>query len=54
MSLILLDSKKKFIDATGGTITTSGNYRIHTFNSNADFEVLSFTNVNNQKYRKLV
>ena len=27
----------QFIAATGGTITTSGNFKIHTFNSNATF-----------------
>jgi len=28
-----------FITATGGTITTSGDYKIHTFNSSSDFQV---------------
>lgn len=30
-----------FIDATGGTITTDGDFRIHTFTSTGTFEVLS-------------
>lgn len=28
-----------FITATGGTITTDGDYKVHTFNSSADFEI---------------
>ena len=30
-----------FIVATGGSITTSGNYKIHSFTSNGTFEVTS-------------
>jgi len=33
-----------FISATGGTITTSGNFKIHTFNSDATFTVSSVSN----------
>ena len=33
-----------FISATGGTITTSGNFKIHTFNSDATFTVSSISN----------
>ena len=29
----------KYTVATGGTITTDGNYKVHTFNSSATFEV---------------
>ena len=29
----------QFVSATGGTITTSGNFKIHTFNSDANFVV---------------
>ena len=32
--------------ATGGTITTIGDYKIHTFNSSGTFEVTSFDNIN--------
>ena len=32
---------ESFIVATGGSITTDGNYKIHTFSSNGTFEVLS-------------
>ena len=32
---------QSFITATGGSITTSGNYKIHTFTSNGTFEVTS-------------
>ena len=28
-----------FTEATGGTVTTSGNYKIHTFTSSGTFEV---------------
>ena len=37
----------KFIAATGGTITTSGNYRIHTFTSDCTF---SITETGNQDH----
>ena len=30
-----------FIDATGGTITTSGSYQVHTFTNNGTFEIIS-------------
>lgn len=30
-----------FIEATGGIITTDGDYKIHTFNSSGTFEILS-------------
>ena len=33
-----------FISATGGTATTSGNYKIHTFNSSSNFVVSSVGN----------
>ena len=33
-----------FISATGGTETTSGNFKIHTFNSDANFVVSSASN----------
>ena len=33
-----------YISATGGTVTTSGNYKIHTFNSDANFVVSSVGN----------
>ena len=33
-----------FISATGGTATTSGNYKIHTFNSSSNFVVASAGN----------
>ena len=29
----------EFIEATGGTITESGDYKIHTFNSDGTFQV---------------
>ena len=32
-------AQAKFTTATGGTITTSGNYKIHTFNSDTNFVV---------------
>ena len=32
---------QSFIVATGGSITTSGNYKIHTFTSNGTFQVTS-------------
>ena len=32
-------SNAQFVVATGGTITTSGNYKIHTFNSSGTFTV---------------
>ena len=34
-------SPPPFITATGGTITTDGNYKVHTFNSSGTFEVTS-------------
>jgi len=34
-----------FISATGGTITTSGNFKIHTFTSGATFCVSSLSNI---------
>ena len=34
-----------FISATGGTATTSGNYKIHTFNSSSNFVVSSTSGV---------
>lgn len=30
-----------FITATGGTITTNGNFKVHTFNSNGTFQITS-------------
>jgi len=33
-----------FISATGGCVTTSGNYKIHTFNSDANFVVTKLAN----------
>ena len=44
MSINLVNSFQKFagggfIEATGGTITTDGNFKVHTFNSSADFEI---------------
>ena len=36
-----LSSGATFISATGGTITTSGNYKIHTFTSSGTFTVSS-------------
>ena len=33
-----------YISATGGCITTSGNYKIHTFNSDANFVVSKLAN----------
>ena len=32
-----------FTEATGGTVTTSGNYKIHTFTSNGTFTVTAVT-----------
>ena len=34
-------AQSAFVSATGGTITTSGNYRIHTFTGSANFIVSS-------------
>jgi len=34
-----------FISATGGTITTSGNYKYHTFTSSGTFSVASVPSV---------
>ena len=34
-----------FISATGGTATTSGNYKIHTFNSSSNFVVATVSTV---------
>ena len=34
-----------YIDATGGTETTSGNYKIHTFNSSSNFVVNGVSNI---------
>jgi hypothetical protein len=34
-----------FMSATGGTITTDGNYKVHTFNSNGTFTVTGSGNV---------
>jgi len=36
-----------FISATGGTATTSGNFKIHTFNSSSNFVVSSISNRTN-------
>jgi len=36
---------KKFIVATGGTVTTSGDYKIHTFSSPGTFEVTCAGNI---------
>lgn len=33
------DGFASFITATGGTITTDGNYKVHTFTSSGDFEI---------------
>ena len=38
------DSNARFTEATGGTITTSGNFKIHTFTGDADFVVSSVGN----------
>ena len=38
------DSKTTYISATGGTITTSGNFKIHTFTSSGTFGVTSTSN----------
>jgi hypothetical protein len=40
----LADTRGYFI-ATGGTVTTFGSYRIHTFNSSSDFVVTAATDV---------
>ena len=37
----LLTAGALFFEATGGVITDAGGYRYHTFNSSADFEILS-------------
>jgi len=39
------ESPDTFISATGGTATTSGNYKIHTFNSSSNFVVASLSAV---------
>jgi len=39
------DIPDSFISATGGTTTTSGNFKIHTFNSSSNFVVASVSNV---------
>jgi len=36
---------ESFISASGGTETTSGNFKIHTFNSSADFVVSSLSSI---------
>ena len=33
-----------FIQGTGGTTSTSGNFKIHTFNSSSNFVVSSISN----------
>ena len=38
------DSQATYINATGGTITTDGNFRIHTFTSSGTFGVTSTSN----------
>jgi hypothetical protein len=40
-------SNTTFIQATGGTITTSGNFKIHTFTGSGTFVVSQLGNVNN-------
>jgi hypothetical protein len=44
------DSTSSFVEATGGTVTTSGDFKIHTFNSTSNFVVsaLSGTSANNE------
>jgi len=44
------DSTSSFVEATGGTVTTSGDFKIHTFNSSSNFVVsaLSGTAANNE------
>ena len=47
------DVPDSFISATGGTTTTSGDYKIHTFNSSSNFVVASVSNLsanNNVSY----
>ena len=44
-----------FIDATGGTVTTTGNFKIHTFNSSSNFVVANAGSVSdNNKVSYLV
>jgi len=40
---ILDEYQETFLTATGGTITTNGNYKIHTFTSSGTFQVTSGT-----------
>ena len=41
----------KFITASGGTVTTSGNFKIHTFTSDGTFTVSEVGNPANQYSR---
>jgi hypothetical protein len=38
-----------FTEATGGTVTTDGDYKVHTFNSSGTFEV---TTLGDRSYSK--
>ena len=47
------DVPDTFIEATGGTTATAGDYKIHTFNSSGNFVVSSTSNTsdnNNVSY----
>lgn len=37
----------QFIVATGGTITTDGNFRVHTFTSSSSFQITQTSNIDN-------
>ncbi len=39
--MMFFGSKATFITATGGTVTTDGDYKVHTFNTGDDFVVTS-------------
>ena len=41
-----------YVAPTGGTITTSGNYRIHTFNADGTFTVAGSDKANGYRYYK--
>jgi len=38
---LLAAGTTSYVEATGGTVTTDGDYKVHTFNTSGNFEVLS-------------
>ena len=43
INMLLGSGGQSFISATGGTITTDGNFKVHTFTSTGTFEIASGT-----------